>query len=936
MAERGSRKIPVTEREFLWVQDDDKGEVVLHVGPTMVSPTAADRIVVNDGSGGFREDRSNRPQRMIEVRDHQYAVLENPLLEVDEGANGRFKTGRNESRPLRNGTRKMIPGPCSFWLRPGQRCEVRDSHVLASNQYLVVKVYGHVVEEAPYSQITIQSAGITRSTDETDGAALKSGGLKTALVPGQLIVIRGLDTQLYIPPTGVDVVPDTSVDASGQGLSGDKAKALLNQLAAAPSVPPIAAQELEAMLNNVADEPFAASESAVAEEEEGEDYDRSRGRRRAKGKKAPRRRVAQSQQSEPLSEMPPQAFVSSSLQDAAPQALMSIPAVREALEREARQARLVRDAVVLGEKEYCVIIDADGKRQIKVGPARVFPGPYDQFLVTGSRNRVYGAYELLPQRAIWLRVISRISGENMAKHLPRNISIEQDWYEPGDELIITGANNFFFPFNEIEILSPENGQSVFGNDHSNVFIEAIGIDQKSGIYVSDLSTGEVRLVRGKRSYLVDPRKEVHIPRRTPVEVWNLWIAHGEPHKVAAETVSTWWALSIVVPPNTACLATSANSQRVIEGPCVTLLEFEERLVPLDLSMQVPKTDDNTLRTCFLRVNGNRVSDEIVIETNDFVEIAVRVSYSVTFQRENKERWFSTENYVQVMCEHLRSLVRNTCRAQSLIELWPSIPALIRDTILGAKDGEGRPGRVFADYSFTVTEVEVLSSEIKDPDIAGLMRELQKESVALQIGDRQAQEKLDSAKTRSEIDSSHHELNIGSEKRGKDFEELTQQLQHEVRLAGLQLEELVAQERVRLAGVRELASIEAHARQQEVAQAASLERIKRETTTRVDADRLAHAEQLEMKRAFHELEMALIAGQSAATVAEREAVQESLVEAMTALGDKVMLAEVAKNMNLVSLFKGKDVGSILTEILGGTRAVATLENMRSKHGPKKGG
>ena len=38
---RGSRsKIPVTEREFLWVQDDDKGEVILHVGPTMVSPTA--------------------------------------------------------------------------------------------------------------------------------------------------------------------------------------------------------------------------------------------------------------------------------------------------------------------------------------------------------------------------------------------------------------------------------------------------------------------------------------------------------------------------------------------------------------------------------------------------------------------------------------------------------------------------------------------------------------------------------------------------------------------------------------------------------------------------------------------------------------------------------------------------------------------------------
>ncbi len=59
---RGSRsKIPVTDREFLWVQDDDKGEVILHVGPTMVSPTAADRVVVDDGQGGFTESSTRKP-----------------------------------------------------------------------------------------------------------------------------------------------------------------------------------------------------------------------------------------------------------------------------------------------------------------------------------------------------------------------------------------------------------------------------------------------------------------------------------------------------------------------------------------------------------------------------------------------------------------------------------------------------------------------------------------------------------------------------------------------------------------------------------------------------------------------------------------------------------------------------------------------------------
>ena len=53
----------------------------------------------------------------------------------------------------------MIPGPCSYYLRPGQRAEVRDAHELASNQYLVVKVYGDVDKRAPFYEVTARSAG---------------------------------------------------------------------------------------------------------------------------------------------------------------------------------------------------------------------------------------------------------------------------------------------------------------------------------------------------------------------------------------------------------------------------------------------------------------------------------------------------------------------------------------------------------------------------------------------------------------------------------------------------------------------------------------------------------------------------------------------------------------------------------------------------------
>ena len=94
-----------------------------------------------------------------------------------------------------------------------------------------------------------------------------------------------------------------------------------------------------------------------------------------------------------------------------------------------------------------------------------------------------------------------------------------------------------------------------------------------------------------------------------------------------------------------------------------------------LSTRTPKSDDEPLLTCFLRTVGNRVSDIIEVETSDFVRIHVRTSYSVTFQREHRERWFNCENYIQVMCDHLRSIVRSRMRTMPLSALWPQVSQL---------------------------------------------------------------------------------------------------------------------------------------------------------------------------------------------------------------------------------------------------------------------
>ena len=927
-SQRGSRsKIPVTEREFLWVQDDDKGEVILHVGPTMVSPTAADRVVVDDGQGGFMESPNNRPQRMVEVADNQYAVLSNPVLEREAGhPNGRFRPNRNEPSPLRNGTRAMIPGPCSFYLRPGQRVEVRDAHELASNQYLVVKVYGEVDKAAPYYEITARSSRITSATVEEDVTKEDVDPDQIPLTRGQLIVIRGLDTQLYIPPTGVDVVPDLSLDDEGRQITAHAARRILQQM---PLHDDVISSNTAPSMGYAADE-VPLEEALLSEAAE----EAARPRRKSKSvdQSARRRQAAQriQQQQQAMTPPPPAAPAPTpsgqGLDREAVTNLLSSPIHRQALEREVRKARLIRQAVVLGEKEFCVILDADGKRQIKVGPARVFPGPYDTFVMEGSDNRTYYAYELLPQRGLWLRFIRQISRENLEKKLPRGVELTQEIYYPGDEMILTGVNSFFFPFNEIEILHPLTGQPHFGNDHSDIFIEAIGIDQKSGIYVRDLETGEARLIRGKQSYLVDPRKEVHITRTVPIESWNLWIAENETHKRTRNPIETPWALSITIPPNTAVMAASSDGHRVIQGPCVELLEYEETLVVLTLSTGTPKSDSSPIRTCFLRTVGNRVSDVIRVQTADFVELHIRVSYQVTFDPEYQDRWFTHENYVGVLCDHLRSLVRSRCRQMSLTDLWPTIPAVLRDTILGEKTEEGRKGRLFWENGMRVTEVEVLASSILDQEIGSLLEKVQRERVSLHLSDRQADEKLRSEKLRHEIEQQRMTLEQEARQRRAALGTLVANLEKERDLLALTNREALAAENDRLIAARSKAELAARLERESAELSASLSRLEQKTTAEVAADRQRHEEEQAHSKALTALRLEELAAQSAATVAEREAIQPALVESLTALGDKMLLEEVARNMNLVSLFKGEDISTIFQQVLGGTKLSRTIAAM----------
>ena len=123
--------------------------------------------------------------------------------------------------------------------------------------------------------------------------------------------------------------------------------------------------------------------------------------------------------------------------------------------------------------------------------------------------------------------------------------------------------------------------------------------------------------------------------------------------------------------------------------------------------------------------------------------------------------------------------------------------------------------------------------------------------------------------------------------------------------------------------REQAALRAQIERDAAAQEAKLQHVGKDAAARSEAARLIHSEELDWKAKLNQIEVLLIEAQSRATVAERQAIQPRLVEALTALGDKALLGEVAQNMNLVSLFRGKEAGAILSEVLGGTRFLPAL-------------
>ena len=198
---RQDRDLVLAPQQYAYILDSTKGNVSAFVGPYRTSLSNTDQLVMWTGRKfAPTNDVSQAIHSFVKAAEGQYVVLVDPAQDNPES----FPAVGNVSSPakLDSGKRIVIPGPISFAPWPGQTAMVIDGHHLNLNQYLIAQVY-----EPEAAEANAERAITAPSTGETVEKAERVVARRFTM--GERIVIKGTDVSFYVPPTGIEVVPES-------------------------------------------------------------------------------------------------------------------------------------------------------------------------------------------------------------------------------------------------------------------------------------------------------------------------------------------------------------------------------------------------------------------------------------------------------------------------------------------------------------------------------------------------------------------------------------------------------------------------------------------------------------------------------------------------------------------------------------------------------
>lgn len=612
----------------------------------------------------------------------------------------------------------------------------------------------------------------------------------------------------------------------------------------------------------------------------------------------------------------------------------------------------IREAVTLERLEYAILKDEDGEKRYVHGPAVVFPEPTETFVETPSGGNIFRALELSPISGIYVKVIAEYDDKDKEGNVVH--------HPIGEELFITGNDQMiYYP-------RPEHAMIQYDGKYMH---HAIAIPEGEGRYILNRLTGEIQTIVGPKMYLPDPRTEVVVKRKLTAKECRLiypennevlaynealsekstqkaaqrgkvdtmtdmlnsvyatsnqeatlaifeananisrGVSYTKPRTITLDTkydgvvsVNVWTGYAINVVSKT-------GKREVVVGPTTKLLKYDETLESMTLSTGRPKTTDRMLETAYLRIENNKISDLIRVQTKDFVDVEVKVSYCVDFLEKYKDKWFNVENYVKYMCDRERSLLKRETKQHDIEDFYANTADIVRRITLNLdaelKEGQ-RAGRFFPENGMLVHDVEVLSIHI-ERDIAEILNNHQEEMIAKTL----------------ELSDAAKKMQVMTQL--AEYKEQERRLKHEENVKNLALQTEL--ETMKLTAQSELAekkrketeaAKQAEADMQiilDVINEAKLDRAKKEDAAKIDTE-----------KQLAEIEKARQAAYAETVANIMKSISPDLIAALTSKANADMLETVTKSMSPYAIAQGESVADVTNQLLRGTTLEEVIENM----------
>lgn len=624
----------------------------------------------------------------------------------------------------------------------------------------------------------------------------------------------------------------------------------------------------------------------------------------------------------------------------------------------------IRDAVTLERLEYCILKDEDGNKRYVHGPEVVFPEPTESFVTSPKGGFIFRAIELSKISGIYVKVIAEYADDDGTVH------------PVGEELFITGDNQMiYYPRPEHAIINYDekilhhaiaipDGEGIYVMNRMNGEIKTV---RGPAMYLPDPRVEVV--VKRKLS-----QRECNLwyPGNQTAFAYNAGLTEKSLEKAIAKSVkaatanldsSTATAYSVTnsvnninrefqtlaylesnagisrgtsyTKPRTITLdnkydgvvsldvwtgyavnvVSKNGTRKVVRGPQTILLDYDQTLEELQLSTGKPKTTDKVEHTVFLRYENNKVSDIISVETKDFVECSVKVSYCVDFDPAYMDSWFSVDNYVKYLCDRIRSLLKREVKKHTIEDFYQNYSDIVRNIAIdysenttSEKASNKHEGRFFRENGMFVKDCEVLSLTVES-EIAEILESHQRDMVekSLELSDAEARVKVaealfDAEKKENELASTKliNRMNLQGEEARRKLE-----IQAEVN--------------------RKQEAEKQAAKQAEKDMQVLIDAIHEAEMTRKQKETDANIAE---KQALADIEKAKQEAYAKTVADVMKSIQPDLVAAIQAQSDSKVFSSIATGIAPYAIGNGESAAEFVDRLLRGT----TLEGIVNKFAP----